>query len=65
MACLNSTNYTRIYGLFNNEIIKVNEFKEKDEDNEDNRDTIEISDEPRIIKGKMNSCGWFFYLNIL
>ena len=37
------------------EIIKVTEFKENENDNE-NRETVAISDKPRTIRGKKNGC---------
>ena len=37
------------------EIIKVTEFKENEYDNE-NRETVAISDKPRTIRGKKNGC---------
>ena len=39
-----------------NEIIKVNDFTDKDDDNGDNRPTIAINDKPRMIRGKSNGC---------
>ena len=37
------------------EIIKVTEFRENEYDNE-NRETVAISDKPRTIRGKKNGC---------
>ena len=39
-----------------NEIIKVNDFTDKDDDNGDNRPTIAINDKPRMIRGKSSGC---------
>ena len=39
-----------------NEIIKLNELGEINDNNGDNRETIAIDDKPRIIRGKSNGC---------
>ncbi len=39
-----------------NEIIKVTEFKENEEDDENNRETIAISNKPRTIRGNKSGC---------
>ena len=39
-----------------NEIIKLNDLGEINDNNDDNRETIAIDDKPRIIRGKSNGC---------
>ena len=39
-----------------NEIIKVTEFKENEEDDENNRETIAINNKPRAIRGNKSGC---------
>ena len=37
-------------------IIKIPVIKENEDDNEENRDTVAITDKPRAIRGKQGGC---------